>query len=356
MARPLRVEFPGALYLVTARAIPRQKLFRDDEETADFIARLPRLVESFGVVIHGFCLLPNHYHLLLETPRANLTRALHLLNSGYTAAVNAGRGRKGPLLQTRYRSILLEEDPWLLRLSVHVHLNPVRKKLARDPWSYPASSASAFASGGAAIPGLTTDRVLARAGGRESYAALVQEALRKPSPGPWKEVWRQAVLGGEALRSRVLSVLEGADTREIAGFTPDRGGVELDRVVGLVSENTGVASREILRSKFQRVLARKLAIHLARRFTGLTLRQIGEYFGVDYTTIHMASRRVEELRREDPGVDELVKALEVELSAGGGEALPDAPAAEEPKPAQKPSRKKPEEKAPKKETPQLKLF
>jgi REP element-mobilizing transposase RayT len=352
MARPLRVEFPGALYLVSARAIPRQRLFRDEEEAADFSGRLPQLVETFGAVFHGFCLLPNHYHLLVETPRGNLTRIVHRLNSGYTASVNTRRQRKGPLLQTRYRSILLEEDPWLLRLSVHVHLNPVRKKLAGDAWSYPASSARAFGPLGPEIPGLATGKVLSLAGGPEAYARLLDDALQTPPPAPWKEVWRQSVLGGDGLRRRVLAALEGRDIREIAGFTPERGGVELPEVVRLVAENTGVGEREILRSKFQRVLARKLAIHLARRFTGLTLRQIGEVFGVDYTTIHMASRRVEELRRDDPGVEELLRALEGELSARTAPP-PESPAKSEVEPKRKPPKK---ERAPKRETPQLKLF
>ena len=363
MARPLRVEFPGAQYLVTARAVPRQKLFRNPEEAADFAGRLPQLAETFGAVFHGYCLLPDHYHLLVETPQANLSRVLHRLNSGYTASVNAGRRRKGPLLQSRYRSILIDEDPWLLRLSVYVHLNPVREKLSRDPWSYPAASASAFGAGGAAIPGLATDKILALAGGREGYAALMEQALQKPPAAPWKEVWRQSVLGGEGLRNRVLAALEGVDTRELAGFSARPQGVDLDQVIRLVAENTGVEPREILRSKFQRVLARKLAIHLARRFTGLTLRQIGEAFGADYTTIHMASRRVEELRREDPGVDELLKALEGELGRLGSAPQTALEGDEAEVPRRKRGsrkkggeRKKAGEEKPRRETSQLKLF
>jgi REP element-mobilizing transposase RayT len=309
MARPLRIEFPGALYIVTARAMGRQKLFRGPEEVDDFVGRFPALVDAFGAVFHGYCLLPNHYHLLVETPRGNVSRVLHRLNSGYTATVNARRGRSGPLLQSRYRSVLLEDDPWLLRLSAYVHLNPVRKRLAADPWSFPGSSAAAYASGGREVPGLETTRVLGLAGGREAYAALLAEGLRHPPPAPWKEVWRQCVLGGETLRHKVLRGLEGVDTREIAGFSADKAGLPLDDVLALVAESTGLAVEDILRGKFQRVLARKLAIYLARRFTGLTLRQIGEVFGVDYTTVHMVARRVEELKVEDEGVAGLLASL-----------------------------------------------
>jgi REP element-mobilizing transposase RayT len=359
MARPLRIEFPGACYVVTARAMGRQKLFRGPEEVEDFVGRLPPLVDAFGAVFHGFCLLPNHYHLLVETPRGNLSRVLHRLNSGYTATVNARRGRTGPLLQSRYRSVLLEEDPWLLRLSAYIHLNPVRKRLAPDPWSYAGSSAVAYALRGREIPGLETATVLRRAGGREAYAALIAEGLKSPPPAPWREVWRQCVLGGEALRQKVLRGLEGIDTREIAGFSTEKAGLPLEEVVALVAESTGLSAEDILRGKFQRVLARKLAIYLARRFTGLTLRQIGEVFGVDYTTVHMVARRVEELKVEDAGVAGLVSGLEADLAARARE-LATVRDAEQPREANPPEPEKPVRKraakAEKKESGQLKLF
>lgn len=350
MARPVRIEFPDALYLVTARALGRQKLFRDASEASDFTGRLPLLADAFGAACHGYCLLPNHYHLLVGTPRGNLSRVLHRLNSGYTATANARRGRTGPLLQSRYRAILLEEDPWLLRLSLYVHLNPVRRRLASDPWGYAASSASAFAPGGAPIPGVETARVLGLAGGAEAYARLLEEGVRRPPPAPWREVWRQCALGGEALRARVLGSLEGVDTREIAGFGAEKEGVPLGEVLALVADSTGLAPSDLVRGKFQRVLARKLAIYLARRFTGLTLRQIGEAFGIDYTTVHMAARRVEELKADDEGLAGLVASLEEELASwrprpspapvglpeppASEPALPDPEAEPEPPPAE----------------------
>lgn len=314
MARPLRVEFPGALYWITAQAVPRQRLFRDDGDTADFAGRLPDLVAGFEAVFHGFCLLPARYDLLLETPRANLSRLLHRLNSGYTASANARRRRTGPLLRSRYAAVLLDE-PWLLRLSVHLHAAPVREKRCRDPWAFPGSSARAYAPGGISVPGLTTDRVLGLAGGRERYARLLEEALADPPLSPRGAVWRQVALGGEELRQRVLAAAEGKDLREIAGFRAPRGGATLDEVVKAVAERTGLAPDEIRAGKFQRVLARKAALYLARRFTPCTLREIGDAFGVDYTTVHMASRRVETLRREDAGVEAFLSGLEEELRA-----------------------------------------
>ncbi|GAB4268096.1 MAG: transposase [Deferrisomatales bacterium] len=355
MARPLRVEFPGALYLVTARALPRQRLWRDDGELGDFLRRLPEIRRAMGAVCHGYCVLPNHYHLLVETPGGNLARALHRLHAGYTATVNARRKRRGPLFRSRYRAVLLDEDPWLLRLSVHIHLNPVRKRLAGDPWSFPGSSAAAFRSG-RETEGLETGRVLALAGGPEAYRKLVEGALAAPPSPPWKEVWRGLVLGGEGLRSQVLAALEGRDPREISGFVgrSQGGGLSLDQVVGLVADHTGVRPEDVLKGKFQRVLARKVGMDLARRFTGLTLREIGAAFGVDYTTVHMAGRRLEALRARDGAVDELVRSLEAQLSALSGSAgRPSAPSQATPS-----GRRRPGGRARKrtKPSPQLKLL
>ncbi len=332
MARPVRVEFPGALYWVTARTLPRHKLYRDEDELEDLVGRLPRLAASFGAVFHGLCALPSGYHLLVETPRANLSRVMHRLNAGYTATVNARRRRKGPLLQTRYRSVLFEEEPWLLRLSVFVHLEPVRRRAVADPWAHPGSSARAFGDPPAPVPGVTTDRVLGLAGGRAAYGRLLEASARTPPEPPGRHVWRQVVLGGEALRDRVRAALEGRDVREAPGFAPPGRGLTLDAVLGVVAEHTGLPPDQILRGKFQRVLARKAAIYLARRYTDLRLREIGTAFGVDYTTVHMAARRVEELRARDPGVDGLLAAVEMDLAAleGAAPSLEPAPAVEAP--------------------------
>jgi len=326
MSRPLRVEYPGALYLVTARTRPRQRLFRGDAERQAFLAWLPELAASFDAVFHGFCVLPDHYHLLVETPHPNLSRVVHRLNAGYTAALNARRKRTGPLLQSRYRALLLGEE-WLVPLSIHIHLNPVRSKLSPDPWSYPGSSAAGYGMAAAPVPGLSTDRVLALGGGREAYVARLEAAIRDRPPAPWKQVWRQVVLGGEDVRQRVLEAVQGRAVREFPGFSPPPEGTPLTAVLELVCESTGLDMSQLTSGKYQRVLARKVAIYLARRFTACTLREIGEVFGVDYTTVHMAVRRMEERRGQDASLDAFVSSLEEALRRQeGARPAPEEPA------------------------------
>ncbi len=317
MARPLRVEFPGAVHLVTARALPRRKLYRDPDDLRQIVGWLPGLVQAYGIVLHAFCVLPGHYHLLVETPGANLSRAVHRFNARLTGLARSGRGRPGPVLRGRFRSLVIDPDEWLVPLSVHVHLNPVRKRLAPDPWAHPGSSARAFRPEPDPVPGVDPARVLGLAGGPAAYAALLERALADPPPAPWPRVWRGVVLGDGGLRARVLELLEGRDLREVPGFgqagdDPGR----LDEIVERVAEYTGLDPGQIVRGKYQRVLARKVAIYLARRHTALTLRQIGERFGLDYTSVHMVVRRLESLRRADPAVDELVTELEAAIAPG----------------------------------------
>ncbi|NOY43969.1 MAG: hypothetical protein GXP50_00735, partial [Deltaproteobacteria bacterium] len=304
MARPLRVEFPGAVHLVTGKALPRRKLFRSEDEALALAARLTDLVDAYGVRVHAYCLLPDHYHLLVETPRPNLSQAIHRWN-GFVAALRRG---DGPVLRGRYRSVLVDPDEWLVPLSVHVHLNPVRKGLAVAAGAYGPSSAGAYLNGD---PGaVNTDRILGLAGGKEAYQALLERETRRPSPPPWDRVWKQVVLGGEALRDRVRELLEGRDLREVPEFGRPDPVADLDTVIGRVAEYTGLAPEQVVRGKYQRVLARKVALYLARRYTGLTLRDIGRAFGLDYTSVHMSVRRTEERRRRDPALDAMIRELE----------------------------------------------
>ena len=129
MARPLRIEFPGALYHVTARGNARADIYLSDGDRAAFLALLARTLDRFGWLCHAYCVMSNHYHLLIETPRANLSRGMRHLNGVYTQSFNRIHGRVGHVFQGRYKAILVEQDAHLLELCRYVVLNPVRARL-----------------------------------------------------------------------------------------------------------------------------------------------------------------------------------------------------------------------------------
>ena len=140
MARPLRLEYPGAWYHVMNRGLARQPIFRTDAHRQHFLDLLLEIHNRYQVEIHAYCLMGNHYHLFIRTPLANLSRAMRHLNGIYTQRYNQGMHRDGPIFRGRYKSILVEADTYLLRLSRYIHLNPVAAKLVRKAETYPWSS------------------------------------------------------------------------------------------------------------------------------------------------------------------------------------------------------------------------
>ena len=126
MARPLRVDYPGALYHVTARGNERKAIFRHDADREQFLAVLAHAVERYRLRLHAYVLMDNHYHLLVETPEANLSLALRHLNGVYTGAFNRAHRRVGHLFQGRFKAIVVDKESYLLELSLYIHLNPVR--------------------------------------------------------------------------------------------------------------------------------------------------------------------------------------------------------------------------------------
>ena len=144
MGRPLRLEYPGALYHVISRGNERRLIFRSRGDHETFLDLLQESHETKGVLVHCYVLMGNHYHLVLETPRANLSQVMQGLNGGYTRYFNRRHKRVGHLFQGRYKAVLVDREAYLLELSRYVHLNPVRAKLAKKPEHHEWSSYRSF--------------------------------------------------------------------------------------------------------------------------------------------------------------------------------------------------------------------
>jgi putative transposase len=132
MARPLRIQYPGAVYHVTCRGIERRKIFLDDKDRGKFLRLLSLSLNIYSAKLHAYVLMDNHFHLLVETPLGNLGEFMRHFNITYTSYLNRRRRRVGPLYQGRYRSVLVEKEAYLSVLSRYIHLNPIRvKRLAK---------------------------------------------------------------------------------------------------------------------------------------------------------------------------------------------------------------------------------
>jgi REP element-mobilizing transposase RayT len=138
MSRPVRIQFEGALYHITSRGDRREAIYEDDEDRSAFLKTLGEVTETFNWICHAYCLMTNHYHLVVETPDGNLSKGMRQLNGVYTQASNRRHQRTGHLFQGRYKAILVDADAYLLELTRYVVLNPVRAGMVSAPglWSW----------------------------------------------------------------------------------------------------------------------------------------------------------------------------------------------------------------------------
>ena len=150
MARPLRIEYPDALYHVTSRGNRQEDIYLDDQDRNAFLKTLSRVCDRFNWVCHSYCLMSNHYHLMIETPEANLSEGMRQLNGVYTQTLNRNHSRVGHVFQGRYKAILVQKDSYLLELSRYIVLNPVRASMVHSAkdwrWSSYQSTAGLVAT------------------------------------------------------------------------------------------------------------------------------------------------------------------------------------------------------------------
>jgi len=270
MARPLRLEFAGALYHVTSRGDRREAIYDSDSDRQLFLDVVGAVWERFNWQVHAYCLMTNHYHLLVETPDGNLSKGMRQLNGVYTQRFNRICGRTGHVFQGRYKAILIQKEVYLLEVARYVVLNPVRARMVRTPAEWPWSSYRAMCGEVQVPQWLETSVILSafsdiEATAVDSYVDFVAQGARQPSP--WEHLRNQVFLGSEAFvesmqrkvpRNRNLSEVPQARQRPVA-------------------QPLAVYARENP--------TRDEAILAAYQSGGYTLRDIGDYFDIHYSRV-----------------------------------------------------------------------
>lgn len=200
MSRPLRIEFAGALYHVTSRGDGQRDIYRDDQDRRKYLEVFSEVCQRFNWCIHAYCLMDNHYHLLIETPDGNLSQGMRQLNGVYTQHFNRHHNRVGHVFQGRYKAIIVQKDSYLLELSRYIILNPVRAKMVRAAKNWPWSSYRATCGMVDAPPWLDTVWLLSsfaktKKTAIERYRHFVVQGKNQPSP--WKSLKNQIFLGDD---------------------------------------------------------------------------------------------------------------------------------------------------------------
>jgi len=214
MARPIRIEFAGALYHVTSRGDRREAIFEDDADRFRFLEVLGSVVETFNWRCHSYCLMTNHYHLVIETVDGNLSKGMRQLNGVFTQWSNRRHRRSGHLFQGRFKSILVDSERYLLELARYVVLNPVRAEMVDHPNKWPWSSYGAVVGQVKAPDWLSVPSLLAQFSKRRKAAIAAYEKFVLAGIGAepiWDNLKRQVFLGDDSFVNRVLAKSEAAD-------------------------------------------------------------------------------------------------------------------------------------------------
>ncbi|MCK4792878.1 MAG: transposase, partial [Desulfobacteraceae bacterium] len=282
MARPLRIEYEGAFYHVTSRGNERRKIYYAKSDYEKFKNYLRDAQDKFGFFLHPYVFMTNHYHLLIETPEGNLNKLMHYINGSYTNYLNRRRKRSGHLFQGRYKAILIERDSYLLELSRYIHLNPVRAGIVEKPEAYEYSSYKSFISKKKEEI-VHHDLILGMMskGGRNAekrYEAFVEKGIGENIQDPLKDVYGGSILGGKGFIKEALARLkEGVLSKEEISYRRDlQGTLGPEDIIDIISENSRVPREDLINKWGDH---RNLTIHLMKKYTGMTNRQIGEFFG-----------------------------------------------------------------------------
>jgi putative transposase len=280
MARPLRIEYPGALYHVTSRGNAGNRIYRNDKDRIYFLELLGFLVERFHWLCHAYCLMDNHYHLIIETPEGRLSQGMRQLNGIYTQKYNKKYKKTGHIFQGRYKAIIVDKDNYLLELCRYVALNPVRAHMVDKPedWIWGSYRATCGIINSPAF--LTTDWILGqfstiRDNAQKLYKLFVTEGTTKESP--WKELKGQIFLGDKTFIEKAAS----------------RDSIRPKEVPRLQRYADRPLLPELFANTMHDTAVRNKTIYAAHTTYGYTFKEIADHLHIHYATVSRATKDVE---------------------------------------------------------------
>ncbi len=275
MTRPLRIEYAGALYYVTSRGNAKRQIFKDNKNRESFLDILKKVNGRYHWLCHAYCLMDNHYHLIIETPEGNLSKGMRQLNGIYTQNFNRRYRRVGHLFQGRYKAVLVQKESHLLEICRYVVLNPVRAKVVKNPREWEWSSYRGTAGVEKPHSCLTTDWILGQFGRNRGevgkrYREFVRTGIGAESI--WSKVRGQSLLGKEDFVERLIGYVRGYEDIE-----------EIPK-----------SQRYMTRPKLDSLLTKRVLVDRNKRDSrvveaveryGYSQKEVADYLGMHYSTI-----------------------------------------------------------------------
>jgi len=293
MARPYRLDEEDCFYHITSRGDDRKPIFKSERDYARFLEYVSVAKDKFKFYLHAYCLMTNHYHLFIETTQANLSRIMQYINTSYAVYYNVKRKRSGHLFQGRFKSIIVQQDAYYAELTRYIHLNPVRAGMRDEPGKYRWSSYNDFVKN-KPESGVDIDRVKMYLGmDLRRYAGFVKAAGNE-YPNPLKNVYAGFILGkAQFIKDKLSRLGNDIKTRDFAHKRALKNMVAPEEIIKTVANHFNTNPEDIRNTRKKNMTAKKAAIYLLRRKTGLTNSQIGELFGMQSSAVSMAAKGFE---------------------------------------------------------------
>jgi REP element-mobilizing transposase RayT len=311
MARGWRIEFEGALYHVLSRGNERRDIFFGDDDRRLFLDTLGDMAQRFEIDVFVYVLMGNHYHLLLRTRRANLSRAMQWIGVTYTNRFNAKHSRSGHLFQGRFKNMLVQNDDYLLQLSYYIHRNPLRAKMVARLADYRWSSYRAYAYGRQAPEWLNTKPILSQLVNAENRHKAYRENAQKYAKEEsrlWEGLRHGFILGEKRFVSEINKrFLPEPAHREIPQQKLLTKEVDLNQVISKAAEFLGCDVEEFRRSarvSSSRVIDRDVLLYAIWRLGVRTNTQIGEILGLSGSAVSKREAVLKSKAADDKSIRE----------------------------------------------------
>jgi len=314
MSRPLRLQYPGAVYHITSRCNGRQKIFKDQTDFFTFIDLLGKEILQQNWKCYAYCLMNNHYHLLIETPEGNLVNGMRRLNSVYTQKFNRRYKRIGHVLQGRYKSIIVEKENYLLELCRYIELNPLRARIVNEieKWKW---SSYRMRIGKANEPKwLDRDYILGQFGKSkrksiERYKEFVMEGIG--SANPMEEVKGQIWLGSEGFLRSIDKLIKNGESKEIPKEQKEPLRPRKEDIMREVLRLYGVGEEEILRRENKD--AYRAMVYLLRRLINMGIVEVSKMFKISQSMVSRIQRETERGVMIDKSFNKLLKKYKLQI-------------------------------------------
>ena len=329
MARPLRIQYPGAYYHVMNRGNRREDIFITDQDRKGFLDALADSCETFHVKLICYVMMSNHFHLLVQTPEANLSEFMRHFLVTYTVRFNRRNGRTGHVFQGRFRSLLVDEDEYLLPLSRYIHLNPIRtKQFKKEEFSrkceylknYPWSSFPKYCYLRQRTGDIDYDWFLNTyfgedtAKGRRQFREYVFHGIEGRVENPFDDVVHQSILGTQDFVDWVRQKLPRKGQRELPSLKKLQHDIPVKRVISEVADFYNVEADGLQDRRTKLKDLRRMAMELSYRYSNCKQKEIGAIFGVDYSTVSQNRLRLKNKlksnRKLKKQYDQVLKQLE----------------------------------------------